>query len=134
MISKDSKNLHSSEPGWVKKFTVAARGLYVAVSQEKSFIPHFAITAAVVVIGFALGISRIEWCIVVLCVMAGLGMELLNTAIERLAQAITREFHPDIRDALDIASAAVLIISIGAAVLGVLVLGNALWEWFLPQA
>ena len=115
---------------WKNKFAVAGRGIRIAVTQELSFIGHFAVTALALVLGFALGLSRWEWCLVVLCVMAGLSTELLNTSIERLAKAITKEENPHIRDALDIASGAVLVISMGAIVLAVLVLGNALWEQF----
>lgn len=116
-------------PGWFQKFAVAGRGIYVAVTQEKSFVAHFSITGIVIVMGLLLGISRIEWCIITLAVMAGLSAELLNTAIERLSLAVTKEYHPDVRDSLDIASGAVTIISIGAATLGLLILGNALWHW-----
>ena len=116
--------------GWVEKFAVAGRGVHNAFTKEASFVAHFVVTAIVLVVGFALGISRIEWCLVVLCVMAGLGTELLNTAIERLAKAITQKEDPHIRDALDIASGAVLVISIGATVLAVLVLGRAAWNQF----
>lgn len=129
-MNNETKRIQHGEPGWLKKFAVAGRGIYVGVSQEKSFIAHFGVTVVVIVMGFTLGISRIEWCIITLAVMAGLSTELLNTAIERLSQAITREYNPNIRDSLDIASGAVTIISIGAVVLGLLVLGNALWEWF----
>tara|TARA_B100000519_G_C13938013_1_gene294722 strand:- start:69 stop:470 length:402 start_codon:yes stop_codon:yes gene_type:complete len=129
MMNEDFTKLPDHQPGWLKKFAVAGRGIYVAVSQEKSFIAHFGVTAAVVVTGLLLGVTRIEWCIITLAVMAGLGAELLNTAIERLSHAITREYNESIRDSLDIASGAVTITSIGAAVLGVLVLGNALWDY-----
>ena len=115
---------------WQQKFAVAGRGIKIAVVQEKSFVFHFAVTAAVLVAGVALGISRWEWCIIVLAIMAGLSTELLNTAIEHLAKAITRETDPHIRDALDIASGAVTLIALGATVLGLLVIGNALWEFF----
>ncbi len=115
---------------WQQKFAVAGRGIKIAVVQEKSFVFHFAVTAAVLVAGVALGISRVEWCIIVLAIMAGLSTELLNTSIEYLAKAITRETNPYIRDALDVASGAVTLIAIGAIVLGLLVIGNALWEFF----
>lgn len=120
----------TENPTWKQKFVVAGRGLWVAVSEENSFIAHFAITAGVIVAGALLGLEKWEWCVIVLCVMAGLSTELLNTAIERLAKVITREYHPEIRNALDIASAAVLIISIGAAILGLTILGSALWRFF----
>ena len=115
---------------WKQKFSVAGRGIKIAVLQEKSFAFHFTVTGLVIAAGFVLGISRIEWCIIVLAIMAGLTTELLNTSIERLAKAITRETNPDIRDALDIASGAVSTIAIGAVVLAVLVIGNAIWELF----
>jgi len=122
---EEPRQLKFESLNWVEKFGVAARGLNVAMSQEKSFLGHFLAAALVIVVGFVLGISKTEWLIVVLSMMAGLSTELLNTAIERLAKAITRETDPNIRDALDIASGAVLIITIGAVVLGSMV--------FLPR-
>lgn len=115
---------------WKQKFAVAGRGIKIAVVQEKSFIFHFIVTGLVLVAGLALGISRLEWCIIVLAIMAGLTTELLNTSIEYLARAITRETNPDIRDALDVASGAVSTVALGAIVLALLVIGNALWDFF----
>jgi diacylglycerol kinase (ATP) len=122
---EEPRKLKFESLDWVDKFAVAGRGLNVAMTQEKSFLGHFLATAVVIVAGFVLGITKTEWLIVVLCIMSGLSTELLNTAIERLAKAITQETNPHIRDALDIASAAVLIISLGAVVLGSMV--------FLPK-
>ncbi len=122
---EEPRRMKFESPGWVEKFGVAARGLNVAMSQEKSFLGHFLVTALVIVAGFVLGISKTEWLVIVLCMMGGLSTELLNTAIERLAKAITLETNPHIRDALDIASGAVLIITLGAVVLGSMV--------FLPR-
>lgn len=113
---------------WYDKFAVAFRGMWIAISQEKSFIGHFGIAAGVIVAGALLGISKMEWCVVVLCMMAGLSVELLNTSVERLAKVVTREYNPHVRDALDIASGAVMIITIGASVLGTVILGGALWR------
>ncbi len=87
---------------------------------------HLPVAAAVVVAAAVLRTSVEEWCLLVLCIAGVLAAELFNTAIERLARAVTREHHPDLRDALDIASAGVLLAASGAAVVGVLVLGA---EW-----
>ena len=59
-----------------------------------------------------------------LCIAGVFAAELLNTALERLARSITREYRADIRDALDMASAAVLAAACGAAIVGALVLGR----------
>ena len=58
---------------------------------------------------------------------------MVNTALETMARAITEEPNPHIGGALDIGSAAVLLSSIGAGVVGAIVLLNALGkllDWF----
>ncbi len=107
---------------WFSKFGHAMRGMMTAFSQEDSFTVHLPVGFAVLVVGMMQGIARIDWLLLVLCVTIVIVAELFNSAIERLATAITTEVHPDIRDALDIASGAVLATSLGAAVVGLLVL------------
>jgi len=79
-------------------------------------------------LGLALGISRLDWCIVFLTITFVLSVEMCNTAIEHLARAVTLEDHPELRDALDIAAGAVFIAAMGALVMAVLVLGVPLWK------
>jgi diacylglycerol kinase len=57
-----------------------------------------------------------------MCVTVVLTAEMFNTAIEHLARAVTREEHPEVHDALDIASGAVLVAAIGASCVGVLMI------------
>ena len=49
--------------------------------------------SAVVIAGYLVGISRIEWCMIVLACAAVWTAEALNTAFEHLADATTKEFH-----------------------------------------
>jgi diacylglycerol kinase len=107
---------------WPRKFAVAAGGVARAIRTERNFVIHLLAALAVVAAAAALGASRLEWCILILCIAVVLTAELCNTAIEHLARAITADENDDIRDALDIASGAVLIVAIGAAVVGVLIL------------
>jgi diacylglycerol kinase len=83
-----------------------------------------------------LRVTTIEWCVLVLCITVVLSAELLNAALETMARAITANFHPDLRDALDISAAAVLVAALGSIVVGGLILGFRLgvylgW-WTLP--
>lgn len=73
-------------------------------------------------VGWWLQVSHAQWLVLVLCVTMVIAAELFNSAIEHLARAITREEHPEIRDALDIASGAVLVAAIGASIVGLLVI------------
>ena len=106
------------------KFRSAFRGLGRGLRQERNFRVHGLIAAAVVVAGYLLGVSSWQWCLLVLCICAVLAAELFNTALEMLARTITRDYHADIEDALDISSAAVLIAACGAAIVGAAILGQ----------
>ncbi len=88
---------------------------------------HGVITIAVCVAGFWLELSRLEWCWIVLAMMAVWTAEGMNTALESLANAMAKDPHPSVRRAKDAAAGAVLIAAVGAVVIGLLVLGPHLW-------
>jgi diacylglycerol kinase len=108
---------------WTGMFRDAIRGVKVAIRGEVNFFIHMFIA---VIAGVGGGILKISdnrwWCIFILCVTIVLTAELFNTAIEHLARAVTREQHPEVRDALDIASGAVLVASLGASCVGLLMI------------
>jgi diacylglycerol kinase len=109
--------------GWSKKFQRAFRGIRVGGRGQNSFLVHIPVACFVLAAAAQLHVSTLEWCALVLCIATVITAELFNTAIEHLAKSITSELDPHIRDALDIGSAAVLIASVGAAVVGALILG-----------
>lgn len=116
---------------WHKKFARAARGVKVAVRGESSFFVHLFAAIAVLLAAAVLGISVAEWCLLTLCITIVLVAEVFNTAIERLTRTITRETNPEIRDALDMSAGAVLLAAVGAAIVGLLLLGRPLLAWLL---
>ena len=79
---------------------------------------HLAATVAVVAAGMLFKVSTEEWCWLVLAIMAVLSAEAFNTALEFLADAVHPEKHPLVKNAKDVAAAAVLVSAIGAAVIG----------------
>ena len=62
-----------------------------------------------------------EWCIVVICFGVVLAAEGFNTAIERLVDLVSPEFHPVAGDVKDVAAGAVLICAIAAAIIGCII-------------
>jgi diacylglycerol kinase len=74
----------------------------------------------VVAAGAALRVAPVEWCVLVLCITVVLTAEMFNSAIESMAKAITEEIHPYLKNSLDIGSAAVLVASLGASIVGCL--------------
>jgi diacylglycerol kinase len=115
---------------WKQKFAVAFRGMREGIRGGSSFAAHIVATAAVIVLAAALRVSIVEWCILVLCITGVLAAEYFNTALEAMARAITKETNPHIRDALDIASAAVLTAAIGSVVVGMVLFGHRVGQMF----
>ena len=103
---------------WRGKFACALSGLKRAIREEINFFVHFFIAAAAIVSGLVLGLGLWQWCLLALCIAAVLAAELFNTAIERMARAVTDEENEHVRDALDTSAAAVLMTALGAVVVG----------------
>lgn len=114
--------------GWGDKFAAAFRGVVVGIRGESSFYVHGFFTVVVPVLAGILGLSRWEWCLLLLCITIVLSAEMFNSSIERLAQALHSQPHPKIADALDVASGAVLLAAVGAAIVGLIVLTHRIWE------
>jgi diacylglycerol kinase (ATP) len=81
---------------------------------------------AVVAAGALFSVSAVEWGLIVFAIGLVLMAEIFNTAIESLARAPGSRRHPRFRDALDMASAAVLLAAITAATIGLIVFGPRL--------
>ncbi len=113
---------------WKTKFANAFRGLREGVRGGSSFAAHFVTTLAVIAAAAALRMSVIEWCILLMCITGVLAAEYFNTALEAMARAITNETDPHVRDALDIASGAVLTAAFGSVAVGAVLFGHRVGE------
>jgi len=114
---------------WKQKFADAFRGLREAVREGSSFTAHLAIAAAVFIAAAVMRMDAIQWCVLFLCVSGVLTAEMFNSALESMARAITTEHNPHIRNALDIASGAVLTAALGSIAVGLVLFGRQLMGW-----
>ncbi|MCZ0940272.1 MAG: diacylglycerol kinase family protein [Caldilineaceae bacterium] len=101
----------------------AFEGLRYAFSNQRSLRIESIIAGFIVVIGFALDISGLEWVIVIISISFVIGLELVNTAIEAVVDLVSPEFHPVAKAAKDVASAAVLTSGVGGLVAGLVIFG-----------
>ncbi|MCI0360517.1 MAG: diacylglycerol kinase [Planctomycetaceae bacterium] len=118
---------------WFEKFADAFRGIGAGMRGQGSFRVHLGMAVAVVALARILRVNLVEWCLLILCIAAVLAAELFNSAIERLAREVDREHNPNVGAALDIASGAVLLAALGAAIVGCLIFGHrtgAILEWW----
>ena len=107
---------------WSQKFGHAVRGVKIAIRNESSLRVHWLVTMGVILTGMMLELTSTSWCLLTLCIVVVLMAEMFNTAIERVCQVITQEQNHQIRDALDISAGAVLLVAVGAVIVGILVL------------
>ena len=109
---------------WPAKFGHALRGIRLGSRGQSSFYVHAVAALLVVAAGLFLRVNRTEWCLLLLCIVIVLAAEMFNSALERLAKAVTEEYDERIGAALDIASAAVLISALGTAIVGAIIFLN----------
>lgn len=94
----------------LKSYRYAFRGIYIAFWDENNMIFHLVAAIIVVLLNIGLNISKTEWLITLLLIGLAWMAEVFNTAIETLADRVTKEQDPLIAKAKDLASGAVIII------------------------
>ena len=104
----------------IDSFNYAVSGIILSIKTEKNMLIHYII--AVSVLGFSLffNFTRVEFLILLFTISLVLTLEMLNTAIEKTVDMITKEYHPYARIAKDISAGAVLIASVNALIVGYL--------------
>lgn len=117
------KNGSFSIASRLESFRHAGRGLWTLVASQHNARIHLLATLAALALALAVGISRLEWCAIVVAIVMVWTAEALNTALEFLCDVASPEFHPLVENAKDIAAGAVLASAIGAALIGLLVFG-----------
>lgn len=108
-------------------FSNAFAGLMEMWKRERNLRIQFFILAGAVAAGFILNISTLEWVVVILSGTAVLSAEMFNTALEALADIVSPGFNQKVRFLKDVAAGAVLVLSIGAAAVGLLIFIPKLW-------
>ena len=105
----------------INSFGYAFKGIASLLKREHNAWIHCIAIMVVTLAGLHFGITRTEWCIVCLCFGIVLAAEGFNTAIERLVDLVSPDFHPVAGDVKDVAAGAVLICAIAAAIIGMII-------------
>ena len=107
--------------GRIKSIGFAVKGAYKLVTTEHSVMVQFSLMILMIFAGFYFKISREEWMLQILAFGLVLGIEGLNTAVEKIADFIHPEFHDRIGFIKDIAAGAVLFAAFSAMAVGALI-------------
>ena len=113
--------------GRIRSIKCAFKGIWVMISSQHNAWFHAVATIAVATVSWHFGLTKAEWCWIILAVISVWTAEALNTAFEFLTDVASPEFHPLAAKAKDVAAGAVLITAIGAVLIGLLILGPYIW-------
>lgn len=105
-------------------FRYAVEGIISAIKSEAHLRFHIVIANLIAVFAYVYEISKVEWAILTVSIFAVISAELFNTAIERTVDTATAEIKPTAKLAKDAAAGAVLVLCIGAVLVGVCLFGD----------
>ena len=111
----------------LQTFRDAVRGVVSVAETEFNFRIHLAGLVLVIVFGCFLKVNAMEWVALTLCVGFVLFAEILNTALEYLADAVHPEVDPGIGRAKDASAGAVFVASLAAGIVGAIIFIPKLW-------
>lgn len=106
---------------FLRSFVYALQGIWSGIRDQRNLKFQLAVAVVVVLAGFYLSITAMEWSIILLCIAFVIGLELVNTALENLVDLVTLERNPLAGKIKDIAAAAVLIASVISLIIGLIV-------------
>lgn len=100
---------------------------YVLRTQRNTWI-HAVLSLTVVLVSWWLGLSALEWAVILITISMVWMAEFLNTALEAVVDLASPQQHPLAKVGKDVGAAAVLLSALAAVLTGLLVLGPPLWE------
>ena len=99
----------------------AFKGAIKLITTEHSVMVQSSIAVVLIIAGFYFEISHEEWLIQTLAIGLVLGIEGLNTAVEKVADFIHPEYHERIGFIKDIAAGAVFFAAMTAIAVGCII-------------
>ena len=99
----------------------ALAGIRSLFKSEPNVWIHLMATIIVIAIGIFRSLNKIEWCFLIVAISLVWITEALNTAIEKLSNKVSPQFHPLIKQVKDISAGAVLLAALFAIIIGCMV-------------
>ena len=124
MVSRDKikiKGLKLDKKRLTNSFKYAFQGILQAYVGEQNLKIHTVIAVLVIIFGFILKISYMEWLICLVLIGLVLMAEFFNTSIEYLVDLASPEVHPLAKATKDTASAGVLMMAIISTIIGLII-------------
>lgn len=114
-----------SRPSFIRtrynSFRFAFKGLNAVFRSEPNMHLHVLASVVVLVMAYRFEVTRVEWCLLLLCIGMVWVAEIFNTSIETLTDLVSPEHHILAGKTKDLAAGAVLMAAITAVAVGLFV-------------
>ena len=105
-----------------KSFKYAFEGIHYAFRNDQNLLVHLLVAFLVINVSIALHVESYQMAILGLTMMMVITAEMVNSAIEKMVDLITKEHRMEAKIAKDVAAGMVLVTAIAAAIIGTLIL------------
>jgi diacylglycerol kinase len=106
---------------FIRSFRYSLNGLSQIFREEHSFRIQIFIGFLVLILSLCFNIKVWELVVVILVMALIFVLELINTVLERFADAFKPRLHPFVEEVKDIMAAVVLVFSVAAVLIGLLI-------------
>lgn len=113
----------------IKSFNYAIDGIIYTLKSQRNMQIHYMIGLLVIIMSLFFNLSRIELIGVIFAVSLVVIAEMLNTAVEKTVDLVTKDYNTLAKIAKDVAAGAVLISAINAVVVGYLIFFDRINPW-----
>ena len=128
MDSQDNKRKWKNRD-LLSSLDFALTGIFTAFQEERNMRKHAVTSLLVVLAGFVFQVSKIEWLFLLLSIFLVIAFEILNSAIENVVDLASHyHFSMLAKKAKDMAAGAVLVVSLFAAVTGLIIFIPRIWD------
>lgn len=110
----------------VNKFKYAFTGCFHGIAHDRSIRLQVFFGIVVILVGCIFSLTLWEWCFLIIAIFLVIAFEYINSALEHIMDMTSPEYHPTVKIIKDYAAAAVLVMSIMAAIIGILIFGGKL--------
>jgi len=114
----------------LRSFGYAFEGVAYILRTQRNARIEVAVAIGAVLLAAWLGISAVEWALLVLTIAVVLALEWINTALELAVSLASPDRHPSAKAAKDVAAAAVLLGAVVSVVVGLLLFATRLLAKF----
>lgn len=130
-IEQDLKKRNITPKSIFDILKYSINGIVSYAKEGKSIIIYCVCAIIEVILGFEYHVNGLEW-ILIICILGFiLSVELLNTAIEAVCDAVTKEYNPLIKIAKDCGSGATFVLFIVAIILNIIIFAPKIYYLFV---